>query len=108
MVARLMETPTASTARLARVLGFEYRVLLQRAHNHPATHVIWRALAELAPPATILIVSASQADADVLELILERLRLPGVHPLKGVLADGRGGLRTHAGPRILTAIGERG
>ncbi len=103
-----METPTASTARLARILGFEYRALLQRARNHPATHAIRRALAELATPATILIVSASQADADVLELTLERLRPLGVYPLKGVLADGWGGSRTHAGPRPLTPIGERG
>ncbi len=108
MMARLMETPSASAARLARILSFEHRALGHRARNHPATDAIRRALTELATPVTILIVSASQADADVLELILERLRLLGVHPLKGVLADGWGGSRTHAGPRPLTPIGERG
>ncbi len=108
MMARLMETPTASTARLARILGFEYRALGQRARNHPATHAIRRALTNLAPPTTLLIVSASHSDADLLELTLERLRPLGVYHFKGVLPDGRGRSRTHTGPRSLTAMGAGG
>ncbi len=108
MMTRLKETTTPSTARLARILGFEYRALGQRARNHPATHAIRRALTNLAPPTTLLIVSASHSDADVLELTLERLRPLGVYPVKGVLPDGRGRSSALDGPRSLTAMGERG
>ncbi len=107
MMARLMETPTASTARLARILGFEYRALGYRTRNHPATQAIRQALAKLAPPTTLLIVSTSDSDADVLELTLERLKSLRVYPFKG-LPDGRGRSRAFAGPRSLTAMGERG
>jgi len=107
MISRLLETPSVPATRLARILTFEYRALEVRARAHPATHAIRRALAEQAPPITLLILSASQADTDVLDLTLERLRPLGVHPLTAPFGNGQAGWKGHTRPSLPTAIAAR-
>lgn len=83
-IARLVSSRAEPAMRLARILTFEHMALLQRAQAHPATAALRATIARLQPPAAVLVVSRMR-EADVLEMMLERLGEKGyrvIHPVQ--------------------------
>jgi uncharacterized protein (DUF58 family) len=81
-ISRLVSSRAEPAMRLARILTFEHMALLRRARAHPAAAALRATTARLQPPAAVLVVSPVR-EAEVLGVMLERLREKGyrvIHP----------------------------
>jgi uncharacterized protein (DUF58 family) len=82
-VERLLASKADPAVRLARVLQFEYRALVDRAQHHPGYQAVLTAARQVGSPAALLVTSGGPEDREAIELALERLRTRGVHALAG-------------------------
>jgi uncharacterized protein (DUF58 family) len=82
-VERLLASKADPAVRLARVLQFEYRAIVDRAQHHPGYQAMLTAARQVGSPAALLVTSGGPEDREAIELALERLRTRGVHALAG-------------------------
>lgn len=72
-ISLLKKAKSAPAQRLLGILDFKYRSIEESAKNHPANIALSMATKQVPPPATILLISQLNHDAEVISVISDKL-----------------------------------
>ncbi len=72
-IAQLKQLNTGPAERLLNILNFEYHSIEENTRSHPATMALTAAAKQVAAPATILLISQLNHDAEAIRVITEKL-----------------------------------
>jgi len=76
-ITQLKQVTSEPAQQLLNMLNFEYQAIEEGAKNHPATLALSTVIEHTPPPATILLVSQLNHDAEALPVTLEKLSMRG-------------------------------
>ena len=73
--------PMSTDRGIGRLLTLEINALKEMAYCHPLTEVVQRVLRDIRPPATIIVISRRNHDAEALAVYLQQLQRRGYRVL---------------------------
>jgi hypothetical protein len=76
-IGMLKEATSQPAKQLLNILDFEYRAIEKAARNHPATQALLRSTERVPAPATVVLVSRLNHDADAVMVTTDRLSQRG-------------------------------